>query len=53
MWKVYKYDGNYIQGELISKHTSENAALKAAKKSIGINTIDLSKKVEVYPNPSA
>ena len=35
MWKVYKYDGNYIQGELISKHTSENAALKAAKKSIG------------------
>ena len=34
MWKVYKYDGNYIQGELLSKHSSENAALKAAKKSI-------------------
>jgi len=35
MWKVYKYDGNYIQGELVSKHSTENAALKAAKKSIG------------------
>tara|TARA_R100000426_G_scaffold20874_5_gene17973 strand:- start:141 stop:356 length:216 start_codon:yes stop_codon:yes gene_type:complete len=34
MWKVYKYDGNYIQGDLLSKHSSENAALKAAKKSI-------------------
>ena len=35
MWKVYKYDGNYIQGDLLSKHSSENAALKTAKKSIG------------------
>ena len=34
MWRVYKYDGNYIQGELISKHSSEDAALKAAKKKI-------------------
>tara|TARA_B100001094_G_scaffold227665_1_gene222201 strand:+ start:7558 stop:7767 length:210 start_codon:yes stop_codon:yes gene_type:complete len=35
MWKIYKYDGRYIQGEFLSKHTSENAALKAAKKNIG------------------
>lgn len=34
MWKVYQYDGNYIQGDLLSKHTSENAAVKAAKKKI-------------------
>jgi len=35
MWKVYKYDGHYIQGELVSKHTSQSAALKRAKKEIG------------------
>jgi len=35
MWKVYKWDGRYIQGELISKHSSEAAALKKAKKEIG------------------
>tara|TARA_B100000886_G_scaffold25201_1_gene16088 strand:- start:114 stop:329 length:216 start_codon:yes stop_codon:yes gene_type:complete len=34
MWKIYKYNGNYIQGDLISKHSSEKAALKAAKKII-------------------
>ena len=34
MWKVYKYNGRFIQGELISKHSSESAALKAAKKEI-------------------
>ena len=34
MWKVYQYDGKYIQGDLLSKHTSENAAVKAAKKKI-------------------
>ena len=31
MWKVYKYDGHYIQGQLVSKHTTESAALKKAK----------------------
>ncbi len=34
MWKVYKWDGMYIQGELISQHRSESAALKRAKKEI-------------------
>jgi hypothetical protein len=34
MWKVYKYDGHYIQGELISQHKTEAAALKRAKKEI-------------------
>ena len=34
MWKVYKYNGHYIQGDLISKHTTESAALKKAKQNI-------------------
>ena len=34
MWKVYKWDGHYIQGEFISEHTTEAAALKKAKKTI-------------------
>jgi len=34
MWKVYKWDGHYIRGELISSHTTEAAALKKAKKTI-------------------
>ena len=34
MWKIFKYDGKYIQGELVSKHSSEDAALKAAKKKL-------------------
>ena len=34
MWKVYKWNGRIIQGDLISKHSSESAALKAAKKAI-------------------
>ena len=32
MWKVYKWNGHYIQGDLISKHSSEDAALKRAAK---------------------
>ena len=35
MWKLYKYAGHYIQGELVSKHTSQKAALKKAKEVIG------------------
>lgn len=35
MWKVYKWNGHYIQGDLVSKHSSESAAIKAAKKSVG------------------
>ena len=34
MYKVYKHNGHYIQGELISKHTTESAAMKSAKKNI-------------------
>lgn len=34
MWKVYKYNGHYIQGDLISNHTTESAAIKKAKKVI-------------------
>ena len=33
-WKVWKWNGHYIQGELLSSHTSEAAALKKAKKEI-------------------
>ncbi len=34
MYKVYKYNGHYIQGDLISKHTTESAAMKSDKKNI-------------------
>ena len=34
MWKVYKWNGIYIQGDLISQHKTESAALKRAKKEI-------------------
>ena len=37
MWKVYKYNGHYIQGDLISKHTTESAAIKKAKKTINFS----------------
>jgi hypothetical protein len=34
MWKVWRENNNYIQGELISKHSSEAAALKKASAEI-------------------
>ena len=34
MWKLYKWNGHYIMGDLVSKHSSETAALKAARKKI-------------------
>jgi len=37
MWRVYKYDGHYIQGELISKHSTESAAIKKAKKELNFS----------------
>jgi hypothetical protein len=43
MWKVYKWNGHYIMGDLISKHTTEAAALKAAKKKINYTRIERSK----------
>lgn len=35
MWKVYRWNGHYIIGDLVSKHSSESAALKKAKKEVG------------------
>ena len=40
MWKVYKWNGHYIQGDLISKHTSEDAALKRAAKEMKFTFAD-------------
>jgi len=31
MWKLWRENNGYIQGELLSKHSSEKAALKKAK----------------------
>ncbi len=44
MWKVYKWNGHYIMGDLISKHTSESAALKAAKKKISFQYTEKQKR---------
>lgn len=44
MWKLYKWNGHYIMGELISKHSSEAAALKAAKKKIKFIKTEKEKK---------
>ena len=43
MWKVYKWDGHYIQGEFVSKHSSEDAALKKAAKEINFTFAEKSK----------
>ena len=34
MWKLYKCNGHYIMGDLVSKHSSEDAALKKAAKEL-------------------
>jgi len=34
MWRIYKWNGQYIQGEFVSEHSTESAALKKAKKEI-------------------
>ena len=34
MWKIYKWNGHYIQGDLVSKHRSEDAAIKMASKEL-------------------
>ena len=46
MYKVFKYDGHYIQGELISKHTTESAAIKAAKKKLNYHIATKSKIIK-------
>ena len=33
-WKVYKWNGRFIQGDLVSSHSSEASALKKAKKEV-------------------
>ena len=49
MWKVYKWNGHYIMGDLISKHSSESAAMKSAKKNINfINTEREENKKQIY-----
>jgi hypothetical protein len=46
VYKLYKYNGHYIQGELLSKHTTESAALKAAKKKLNYHISSKSKIVK-------
>lgn len=48
MYKVYKHDGHYIQGEFISQHVTEEAALKKAKKEIDfVHTKKINRKSEI------
>jgi hypothetical protein len=43
MWKIYKWNGHYIQGDFVSKHSSEDAALKKAKKELDFTYAEKSK----------
>ena len=43
-WKVYKHNGRYIQGDLVSTHKTETAALKKAKKEIDFKFSEREKK---------
>ena len=43
MWKVYKWDGKYIQGDFISQHSTEKAALGKAKIKINYSRATKSK----------
>jgi hypothetical protein len=43
MWKIYKWNGHYIQGDFVSKHSSEDAALKKAAKEINFTFAEKSK----------
>ena len=44
MWKLYKWNGHYIMGDLISKHSSEDAALKKASKEINFTFVEKVKR---------
>jgi|ETNvirenome_6_85_1030632.scaffolds.fasta_scaffold94971_2 hypothetical protein len=44
MWKVYKYNGHYIMGDLVSSHKTESAALKKAAKVIDFKFSEREKK---------
>jgi len=43
MWKLYKWNGHYIQGDLLSKHSSEDAAVKRASKELNFTFAEKSK----------
>jgi hypothetical protein len=43
MWKLYKWNGNYVQGDLVSKHSSEDAAVKRALKELSFTFAEKSK----------
>ena len=43
MWKVYKWNGKYIQGDFISQHSTEKSALGKAKKKINYSRATKSK----------
>ena len=43
-WKVYKHNGRYIEGDLVSTHKTEAAALKKAKKEIDFKFSEREKK---------
>jgi len=43
MWKIYKWNGHYIQGDFVSKHSSEDAAIKRAKKELDFTYAEKSK----------
>jgi len=48
MWRVYKWNGHYIMGDLISKHSSESAAMRAATKNINFASTEKHKsKTEI------
>ena len=44
MWKLYKYNGHYIMGDLISSHKTESAAMKKAKKELTFKHTEKEKK---------
>ena len=49
MWKVYKWNGRFIMGDLVSKHSSEAAAIKSAKKNINFTKTEKEEsKKEIY-----
>ena len=49
MWKVYKWNGRFIMGDLVSKHSSESAAIKSAKKNINFTKTEKEEnKKEIY-----
>ena len=44
MWKLYKNNGHYIEGVLVSQHKTEDAAMKRAKKEIDFKFSEREKK---------